>query len=161
MTTEVVAKCSKKKHLTKLLQLITTQSNLQAIIVCCYSQLGEILTPESGLQGYWDPYPIDMEFRPPCMVLSTIGISKQGKLEGQSTRECSTTSCLLSFVKKQDEITVQNVTRLCSNIKARSFHARPVETFCRAGKSSEIKSFVFSTLYFLSKILKLLLAGFE
>ncbi|KAK6787005.1 hypothetical protein RDI58_015530 [Solanum bulbocastanum] len=48
------------------------------------------LTPASGLQGYWDPYPIDMEFRPPCMVLSTIGISKPGKLEGQSTKECST-----------------------------------------------------------------------
>lgn len=48
------------------------------------------LTPASGLQGYWDPYPIDMEFRPPCMVLSTIGISKPGKLEGQSTQECTT-----------------------------------------------------------------------
>lgn len=50
----------------------------------------KFLTPATGLQGYWDPYPIDMEFRPPCMVLSTIGISKPGKLEGQSTRECST-----------------------------------------------------------------------
>ncbi|KAI8551001.1 hypothetical protein RHMOL_Rhmol06G0150900 [Rhododendron molle] len=52
--------------------------------------LVKFLTPESGLQGYWDPYPIDMEFRPPCMVLSTIGISKPGKLEGQSTKQCST-----------------------------------------------------------------------
>lgn len=52
--------------------------------------LVKFLTPATGLQGYWDPYPIDMEFRPPCMVLSTIGISKPGKLEGQSTRECST-----------------------------------------------------------------------
>ncbi|CAA6663815.1 unnamed protein product [Spirodela intermedia] len=52
--------------------------------------LVKFLTPASGLQGYWDPYPIDMEFRPPCIVLSTIGISKPGKLEGQSTRECST-----------------------------------------------------------------------
>lgn len=50
----------------------------------------KFLTPASGLQGYWDPYPIDMEFRPPCMVLSTIGISKPGKLEGQNTRQCST-----------------------------------------------------------------------
>ena len=50
----------------------------------------KFLTPASGLQGYWDPYPIDMEFRPPCMVLSTIGISKPGKLEGQSTKECAT-----------------------------------------------------------------------
>lgn len=50
----------------------------------------KFLTPASGLQGYWDPYPIDMEFRPPCMVLSTIGISKPGKLEGQSTKQCST-----------------------------------------------------------------------
>ncbi|CAA6667681.1 unnamed protein product [Spirodela intermedia] len=52
--------------------------------------LVKFLTPSSGLQGYWDPYPIDMEFKPPCMVLSTIGISKPGKLEGQNTRECST-----------------------------------------------------------------------
>lgn len=50
----------------------------------------KFLTPASGLQGYWDPYPIDMEFRPPCMVLSTIGISKPGKLEGKSTKQCST-----------------------------------------------------------------------
>ncbi|XP_030442640.1 chlorophyllide a oxygenase, chloroplastic [Syzygium oleosum] len=52
--------------------------------------LVKFLTPASGLQGYWDPYPIDMEFRPPCMVLSTIGISKPGKLEGQSTQQCAT-----------------------------------------------------------------------
>lgn len=52
--------------------------------------LVKFLTPSSGLQGYWDPYPIDMEFRPPCMVLSTIGISKPGKIEGQSTKQCST-----------------------------------------------------------------------
>ncbi|RZC94492.1 hypothetical protein C5167_026223 [Papaver somniferum] len=50
----------------------------------------KFLTPETGLQGYWDPYPIDMEFKPPCIVLSTIGISKPGKLEGQSTRQCAT-----------------------------------------------------------------------
>ncbi|XP_058087260.1 chlorophyllide a oxygenase, chloroplastic [Magnolia sinica] len=52
--------------------------------------LVKFLTPTSGLEGYWDPYPIDMEFRPPCIVLSTIGISKPGKLEGQTTRQCST-----------------------------------------------------------------------
>eukprot|EP01018_Ginkgo_biloba_P013459 Gb_35950 [translate_table: standard] len=47
-------------------------------------------TPAAGLEGFWDPYPIDMEFRPPCMVLSTIGISKPGKIEGRSTHNCST-----------------------------------------------------------------------
>ncbi|KAF3337294.1 Chlorophyllide a oxygenase [Carex littledalei] len=52
--------------------------------------LVKFLTPASGLEGYWDPYPIDMEFRPPCMVLSTIGMSKPGKLEGTSTKECTT-----------------------------------------------------------------------
>lgn len=55
-----------------------------------FASLVKFLTPASGLQGYWDPYPIDMEFRPPCIVLSTIGISKPGKLEGQNTRQCST-----------------------------------------------------------------------
>ncbi|KAL0369258.1 UNVERIFIED_CONTAM: Chlorophyllide a oxygenase, chloroplastic [Sesamum calycinum] len=49
----------------------------------------KFLAPDTDLQGYWDPYPIDMEFRPPCMVLSNIGISKPGKIEGQTTRECS------------------------------------------------------------------------
>ncbi|CAH9133071.1 unnamed protein product [Cuscuta epithymum] len=52
--------------------------------------LVKFLTPECGLQGYWDPYPIDMEFRPPCMVLSTIGLSKPGKLEGKNTKQCAT-----------------------------------------------------------------------
>lgn len=67
--------------------------------------LVKFLTPAAGLQGYWDPYPIDMEFRPPCMVLSTIGISKPGKLEGQNTRQCQTHLhqlhvCLPSSTKK-------------------------------------------------------------
>ncbi|CAN8320702.1 unnamed protein product [Cochlearia groenlandica] len=52
--------------------------------------LVKFLTPSSGLEGYWDPYPIDMEFKPPCIVLSTIGISKPGKLEGKSTKQCAT-----------------------------------------------------------------------
>ncbi|XP_051139304.1 chlorophyllide a oxygenase, chloroplastic-like isoform X2 [Andrographis paniculata] len=52
--------------------------------------LVKFLTPVSGLQGYWEPYPIDLEFRPPCMALSTIGISKSGKLQGQSTKDCAT-----------------------------------------------------------------------
>lgn len=43
----------------------------------------------SALRGHWDPYPIDMEFQPPCAVLSTIGLSQPGKLEGKSTRDCS------------------------------------------------------------------------
>ncbi|KAF7816853.1 filament-like plant protein [Senna tora] len=53
-------------------------------------RLVKFLTPASDLQGYWDPYPIDMEFRPPCMVLSTVGISKPGKLEGQNANKCTT-----------------------------------------------------------------------
>ncbi|XP_074583647.1 chlorophyllide a oxygenase, chloroplastic-like [Curcuma longa] len=52
--------------------------------------LVKFLTPASGLEGYWDPYPIDMEFRPPCIVFSTIGIAKPGKLKGKTTRQCST-----------------------------------------------------------------------
>eukprot|EP00270_Netrium_digitus_P016904 TRINITY_DN612_c0_g1_i1.p1 TRINITY_DN612_c0_g1~~TRINITY_DN612_c0_g1_i1.p1 ORF type:complete len:656 (-),score=186.37 TRINITY_DN612_c0_g1_i1:47-2014(-) len=41
------------------------------------------------LRGHWDPYPIDMEFRPPCVVLSTIGLAKPGKLEGgESADKC-------------------------------------------------------------------------
>ncbi|WMV42732.1 hypothetical protein MTR67_036117 [Solanum verrucosum] len=43
-----------------------------------FNSLVKFLTPASGLQGYWDLYPIDMVLRPPCMVLSTIGISKPG-----------------------------------------------------------------------------------
>lgn len=43
----------------------------------------------AALQGHWDPYPIDMAFRPPCMVLSTIGLAKPGQLEGKSAQDCS------------------------------------------------------------------------
>ncbi|XP_049934788.1 chlorophyllide a oxygenase, chloroplastic-like [Nymphaea colorata] len=57
---------------------------------CSVPSLVKFLTPENGLQGHWDPYPIDMEFGPPCMVISAIGISKPGSLEGQNTRQCST-----------------------------------------------------------------------
>nr|BAQ35512.1 chlorophyllide a oxygenase [Palmophyllum crassum] len=39
--------------------------------------------------GYWDPYPIDMAFQPPCMVLSTIGLAQPGKLEnGVRAKQC-------------------------------------------------------------------------
>lgn len=70
---------------------MSMKRNLQIHWSCIpNTSMVKFLTPATGLQGYWDPYPIDMEFRPPCMVLSTIGISKPGKLEGQSTRECST-----------------------------------------------------------------------
>ncbi|MCO5594376.1 hypothetical protein L7F22_048406 [Adiantum nelumboides] len=51
--------------------------------------LVKFCTPATALQGYWDPYPIDMAFQPPCMVRSTIGISKPGKLEGSSTQDCA------------------------------------------------------------------------
>ena len=30
------------------------------------------------LAGHWEPYPIDMSFEPPCMVLSTIGAAPLG-----------------------------------------------------------------------------------
>lgn len=43
----------------------------------------------AALRGHWEPYPIDMEFRPPCMVLSTIGLAKPGKLDGKSAQDCS------------------------------------------------------------------------
>lgn len=52
-------------------------------------RLVKFRTPVNALKGFWDPYPIDMEFFPPCMVLSTIGISKPGKLDGSSTSSCS------------------------------------------------------------------------
>lgn len=41
------------------------------------------------LGGNWEPYPIDMSFEPPCMVLSTIGLMQPGKLEeGARAAEC-------------------------------------------------------------------------
>lgn len=62
--------------------------NLVCVLMYACS-LVRFCTPVTALGGYWDPYPIDMEFRPPCMVRSTIGISKPGKLEGNSTSDCS------------------------------------------------------------------------
>ena len=34
-----------------------------------------------ALSGAWHPYPIDMEFRPPCVTVSTIGLAQPGKIE--------------------------------------------------------------------------------
>merc|ERR1719396_59347 len=42
------------------------------------------------LGGNWEPYPIDMSFEPPCMVLSTIGLMQPGKLEeGARAAQCA------------------------------------------------------------------------
>ena len=42
------------------------------------------------LGGHWEPYPIDMAFAPPCMVLSTIGLSQPGKIErGARAADCT------------------------------------------------------------------------
>ena len=41
------------------------------------------------LAGNWEPYPIDMSFEPPCMVLSTIGLAQPGKIErGMRAERC-------------------------------------------------------------------------
>lgn len=37
-----------------------------------------------GLGGEWQPYPIDMTFQPPCMVLSQIGLVKPGQVEAET-----------------------------------------------------------------------------
>lgn len=42
-----------------------------------------------ALAGNWDPYPIDMAFGAPCMVLSTIGLEKPGQIErGLKAKDC-------------------------------------------------------------------------
>lgn len=33
------------------------------------------------LSGYWQPYPIDMAFNPPCMTESLIGLAQPGRIE--------------------------------------------------------------------------------
>ena len=40
-----------------------------------------------GLGGSWEPYPIDMAFQPPCMVLSQIGLVKPGQVENGARQE--------------------------------------------------------------------------
>ncbi|PNH08700.1 Chlorophyllide a oxygenase, chloroplastic, partial [Tetrabaena socialis] len=41
------------------------------------------------LSGAWDPYPIDMAFQPPCMVLSLIGLAQPGKImRGVTAAQC-------------------------------------------------------------------------
>lgn len=41
------------------------------------------------LSGNWDPYPIDMSFEPPCMVVSMIGLKQAGQIEaGARATEC-------------------------------------------------------------------------
>jgi len=42
------------------------------------------------LGGNWDPYPIDMSFETPCMVLSLIGLQQPGKIErGARASSCA------------------------------------------------------------------------
>ncbi|KAJ9510620.1 hypothetical protein QJQ45_027502 [Haematococcus lacustris] len=42
------------------------------------------------LAGDWDPYPINMVFQPPCITLSTIGLSQPGKImRGLNASQCS------------------------------------------------------------------------
>lgn len=38
-------------------------------------------TANKALAGVWHPYPINMEFRPPCITVSMIGLSQPGKIE--------------------------------------------------------------------------------
>ena len=45
-------------------------------------------TPLAALSGTWDPYPIAMEFKPPCMVLSTIGFGGYGKIGATDVDAC-------------------------------------------------------------------------
>lgn len=41
------------------------------------------------LSGNWDPYPINMAFQPPCMVLSMIGLAQPGKImRGVKAEQC-------------------------------------------------------------------------
>ena len=41
------------------------------------------------LSGNWDPYPIEMAFQPPCMVVSHIGLAQPGKImRGVRADEC-------------------------------------------------------------------------
>ncbi len=42
------------------------------------------------LGGNWDPYPIDMSFETPCMVVSLIGLQQPGKIErGSRASSCT------------------------------------------------------------------------
>jgi chlorophyllide a oxygenase len=37
-------------------------------------------TAQAALSGFWSPYPIDMEFRPPCQTVSKIGLARPGEI---------------------------------------------------------------------------------
>lgn len=37
-------------------------------------------TANAALSGFWNPYPIDMEFRPPCQTVSQIGLARPGEI---------------------------------------------------------------------------------
>ncbi|WPT16765.1 Chlorophyllide a oxygenase [Picochlorum sp. SENEW3] len=44
-------------------------------------------TANKALSGVWHPYPINMEFRPPCITVSTIGLAQPGKIKRDVTAE--------------------------------------------------------------------------
>lgn len=61
---------------------------------------------------------------------------KIGGTEYPAVRNTSSpTSCLLTFVNKENKVTIPNVTWFCPRAEAHSFHAISMEAFCRTGKN--------------------------
>ena len=47
-------------------------------------------TASAALSGFWNPYPIDMEFRPPCQTVSSIGLARPGEImRGVTASDCT------------------------------------------------------------------------
>ncbi|PPS06530.1 hypothetical protein GOBAR_AA14113 [Gossypium barbadense] len=59
-----------------------------------------------GLQGYWDPYPIDMEFRPPGLVLLTSRYQSLGKYQRVHNTSSPGSCMLLPFINNDNKIII-------------------------------------------------------
>ncbi|XP_069151260.1 chlorophyllide a oxygenase, chloroplastic [Solanum lycopersicum] len=105
------------------------------------------LTPASGVQKILGSVYIDMVLRPTCMVYPPLTSQSQAnwKLEGQSTKQCSTSSneCLTTFIMTEDTVNISNVTGFFSPAET-----HPLDAICSRHLLSRIaysKAPIFGT----------------
>ena len=88
---------------------------------------------------------IDMVLRPTCMVYPPLASQSQAnwKLEGQSTKQCSTSSneCLTTFIMTEDTVNISNVTGFFSPAET-----HPLDAICSRHLLSRLVSILNFTV---------------
>ncbi|WMV15804.1 hypothetical protein MTR67_009189, partial [Solanum verrucosum] len=126
-----------------------------------FNSLVKFLTPASGLQGYWDLYPIDMVLRPPCMVLSTIGISKPVETLGIGLfTTLFRLGCWATVHSSYYYLTIQMVAGLFQPTGCPSVVAMIGNWFCKEEICSNEESANLSTLFDVKGVVGGILTGY-